>query len=513
MTKEGLPFDLAAQQLVELLELVSSFSDESSATQSAVERAAEVLEAEVAAVVLDGQVVHSVGFPPGAVPRDALVQIAAGELDSLQVPRLGRCGAISAQLDGEEGGGYLVIARSGEDDFTPAEWNLVRGMARILDLSLHMLRTMDSLRQRQRLMEHLYGIQRSISRRMPLQEVLETIVHCVNELLNDDLVGLWLSDPGDRDTMLLIASAGLDSSAAGQLWRIAPAEAGAAGRAVIDDDLAIVAGYDASGDSLRALTQGQLGRTMAAPVRENNQVIGSLFSASHRAGRTYSEIDGEIMLAFAENVSLALTDAKTLSDMNKAFHDSLTGLATRPLFLERLRERPASAAPELDRMALLFVDLDRFKEVNDTHGHAAGDMLLMEAAARIQASLRPGDVAARFGGDEFAVMLDLVSPAQATAVAQRIIDAVGRPYHISGQEVGVGASIGIALSEEASGISVEALMVRADAAMYHAKRNGRGRCETFRPGMEMAPTEHTVDDDLRQAIDELVHGVATVSER
>src|SRR5204862_1034436 len=203
---EDQPFDLAAQQLVELLELVSSFSDEASAAQGAVERAAQVLEAEVAAVVIGGRVVHAVGFPAGAVPAGPLAEISRGERDTLDVPRLGRCSAATAELEGQ---GHLVIARLGDDGFTAAEWNLLRGMARILDLSLQMLRTMDSLRQRQRLMEHLYGIQRSISRRMPLQEVLETVVYGGKELLGDEIVVLWLRDPGQPSTLLQVSNAGL----------------------------------------------------------------------------------------------------------------------------------------------------------------------------------------------------------------------------------------------------------------------------------------------------------------
>src|SRR5205814_6290542 len=107
------PFDLAAQQLVELLELVSSFSDEASAAQGAVERAAQVLEAEVAAVVIRGRVLHAVGFPAGALPEDQLAEVAAGTRDTMEVPRWGRCSAASAELDGP-GHGELVIARPGK---------------------------------------------------------------------------------------------------------------------------------------------------------------------------------------------------------------------------------------------------------------------------------------------------------------------------------------------------------------------------------------------------------------
>ena len=500
---EEQPFDLAAQQLVELLELVSSFSDESSAAQGAVERAAEVLEAEVAAVVMGGRVVHAVGFPAGTLPDEQLAEVADGRRTTLEVPRLGRCSAAAAALDGP-GQGHLVIARSGGDAFTAAEWNLLRGMARILQLSLQMLRTMDSLRQRQRLMEHLYEIQRSISRRMPLQEVLQTVVACVKDLLGDDVVGLWLPDPAEPDKLLLVASAGLAERPDGELWRVPVAQAGAAGRAVLTDDLS--ACYAGGDDQLTALVGARLCRTVAAPVRESLKVVGSLFSASHSTGRDYTDIDKEILLAFAENVSLALTDAKTLSDVNEAYHDSLTGLATRPLFLERLTESANGPVGELPGLALLFLDLDRFKRVNDTLGHAAGDSLLVGAAKRIQSCLRGGDLAARFGGDEFAVMLRSVSTAQAVAVAERIIHAVEQPYLIAGRELTVGVSIGVA-PRDADDTDIEVLMSRADAAMYQAKRAGRGRCQVYEPGLAMNPEHRPAEADIRRAIDEFAHPV------
>jgi diguanylate cyclase (GGDEF)-like protein len=496
---EDQPFDLAAQQLVELLELVSSFSDEASAAQGAVERAAQVLEAEVAAVVLGDRVVHAVGFPAGAVPVQALVEVAVVGRGTVEVPRLGHCSAAAAELDAT-GQGHLVIARLGDDGFTAAEWNLLRGMARILDLSLQMLRGMDSLRQRQRLMEHLYGIQRSISRRMPLQEVLQTVVHGLKELLGDDLVGLCLPDPQDPATLLLVAGAGLAERPDGQLWRVPVAEAGAAGRAVLADELVATDG----GPALAELTGGGVRATLAAPVRENAKVVGSLFTGSRSAGRHYTDIDEEILLAFAENVTLALTDARTLSDMNEAYHDSLTGLATRPLFLERLSAGIVTPADDEPGTALLFLDLDRFKQVNDTLGHAAGDSLLMGAAKRIQAALRGGDMAARFGGDEFAVMLHSVTLAQATAVAQRIIRAVERPYQIAGRDLTIGVSIGIAMGEP----DPDSLINRADAAMYHAKRAGRGCCKVYEPGMATNPGHKAADADLRRALDELMHRTA-----
>jgi diguanylate cyclase (GGDEF)-like protein len=183
--------------------------------------------------------------------------------------------------------------------------------------------------------------------------------------------------------------------------------------------------------------------------------------------------------AFAEQISLALNDRSTVERMEEALHDALTGLASRKLFLEKLETRLAKAAEEGARTALLYVDLDRFKTINDTLGHAAGDQVLMFTADRLRSHLRQDDVPARLGGDEFAVLLpDVTGPEEATAVAAAIVDALAVPMSVAQRRLVVNASIGIALSEP-GGRDAALLLHRADLAMYQAKRNGRGRFELF----------------------------------
>jgi diguanylate cyclase (GGDEF)-like protein len=188
-------------------------------------------------------------------------------------------------------------------------------------------------------------------------------------------------------------------------------------------------------------------------------------------------------------VSLALTDANTVDRMYQAFRDSLTGLASRGLFLDLLRERLRAA----EHVALLFVDLDRFKVVNDTLGHAAGDSLLVVMANRLKSQIRDTDIAARLGGDEFAVMLPgLATTREAAGVAQRILRVLGEPVVIAGREFLVGASIGIALN--APDVSDPAdLIRRADIAMYQVKRNGRSGYRLFSEDMQPALTETAIE--------------------
>lgn len=190
----------------------------------------------------------------------------------------------------------------------------------------------------------------------------------------------------------------------------------------------------------------------------------------------------------------------------RAFQDPLTGLANRALFLDRIDQCVARAAREKCLVAVLFFDLDHFKVVNDSLGHAEGDLLLKVAAKRLQSCLKAIDTAARLGGDEFAVLLeDILDIADAVRVAQRIVNAFEQPFLIDGREVLVTASLGIAISSgEDEG---EILLRNADLAMYSAKNQGRGRYALFEAEMHQAVLEKLeLQAEMRMALehDELV---------
>jgi diguanylate cyclase (GGDEF)-like protein/PAS domain S-box-containing protein len=168
---------------------------------------------------------------------------------------------------------------------------------------------------------------------------------------------------------------------------------------------------------------------------------------------------------------------------HQAFHDRLTGLPNRALFEDRLAHALAGARRASAQVAVLYVDIDDFKLVNDTLGHAAGDDLLREAASRVRGCLREADTAARFGGDEFAVLIEhLDGPEAARDATQRLLGALNAPLVIAGREVSQRASIGIALSDEETG-SAAALLRNADIAMYAVKARGEGGFALFEPSM------------------------------
>ena len=185
-----------------------------------------------------------------------------------------------------------------------------------------------------------------------------------------------------------------------------------------------------------------------------------------------------------------------------AHHDVLTGLPNRLAIMEKIEEAVARHRRRGDPFAVLLLDLDRFKHVNDTLGHAVGDALLRETAVRLKASLRETDVLARLGGDEFAIVQDRENDQHkdACALADRIIEIISTPFNIEGNEVNIATSIGIALAPEHA-TSSDSLMKMADLALYRAKSAGRNGYRFFDPEMSMAASaRHELENELRRAI-------------
>ncbi|MEN4547942.1 putative bifunctional diguanylate cyclase/phosphodiesterase [Pantoea agglomerans] len=184
-----------------------------------------------------------------------------------------------------------------------------------------------------------------------------------------------------------------------------------------------------------------------------------------------------------------------------AFHDVLTGLPNRALVEDRLTQALALATRHDQRVALLLIDLDRFKTINDTHGHHAGDELIIAVAQRLSRIVRASDTVGRIGGDEFIVVMpDVDNIGQLHSLAQRIIDELSEPFTLFGSDVWSGASIGLALAPK-DGVDRLELMRKADIALYEAKSGGRGTYRQFERAMdESVRTRQTIAADLRTAL-------------
>lgn len=185
---------------------------------------------------------------------------------------------------------------------------------------------------------------------------------------------------------------------------------------------------------------------------------------------------GDVLVAIRDISDEAEAEAKLTY---QALHDALTGLANRVSLATQLQVALDATVHTTGHVAVLFLDLDGFKQINDTLGHSAGDALLIAVAHRLKTAVRPGDTIARIGGDEFVVVCDeLADPAEAEMVAERVLSLLAEPLSLAGTEIAVTASIGIAVAEPGGG-DAETLLAHADAAMYRAKDLGRGRAEVF----------------------------------
>jgi diguanylate cyclase (GGDEF)-like protein len=447
--------------LTEYFTAVNAAEDEQTAIGNAVERAVETVEAEVGAVVRDGRVLGAYGFG-ASVPPPELLDVAAGQ-SLLTVAGLGELHALASPLDTESA---LIVARL-DEPFTPQERQMLLGMAQVLGLALRSIRVLATERhlraekERQAtLVESLLTIQRAISARRPLPEILDAVTSGAAELLHGATVALLLAD--------LSVASGV------ALGQDAAREAMAGGSVVV--------------------RPGRTGTVIAVPVRVTGEMAGCLVAQVS----TFHTEQRDQLAAFAQQVSLALTDARTVEAVREAHHDPVSGLPNRALFLKILDRVLASRATTADPTSVLFIDLDRFKAVNDSLGHDAGDQLLAQVGRRLRDCVRASDTIARLGADEFAALLHDLPVEAATMIAERIVASVKEPFRVAGREVFIGASVGVATSR-----SSDDLLRDSDVAMYRAKKDGTGRVLVYEPYMHTEALDRlSLRGDLQRALRE-----------
>ncbi|HEX6459663.1 MAG TPA: EAL domain-containing protein [Thermoleophilaceae bacterium] len=475
------------QQFNDLLATTSAAQGVRAARTAAIKKLGEDVGADFGAMLGRGAPIDWYGFGDGSAPGEGLLRAAQQGGGEVELPGLGRCHTIVGHLDH----GEVVLGRVGRSDFDQAERHLLEGLARLLEIILR-------LERRRILLEQLTSIQEAISRRASLQEVFDTIVHAAARLLDLEMVAIRVADSDDPGRMSTPAVIGhppelVEALRYGQTNAGATAAAPELGRLVVLDDY-----QSAPGARPEAVAYG-VTTSMAAPLHEHGSVIGSLVVSSRERDRHFTAVDQDMFVAFCEHASLALAAARTGDTMRQALTDPLTGLANRALFMDRLDHSLARAARRGAAVSVIFVDLDRFKLVNDTLGHAEGDKLLFDVAARIRGCLRRAETAARLGGDEFAILLEEARDEMAAAhVAQRVASALREPFMLGDREVFVTCSIGIAVGtvEDA-----ETLLRNADVAMYRAKGRGKDRYEIFEPEMHAEVMDRlALESELRRAV-------------
>jgi diguanylate cyclase (GGDEF)-like protein len=360
-----------------------------------------------------------------------------------------------------------------------------------------------NLHEKHRSLEEVYDFTRTLSGAGSRGTVVETLLAQAADLLHADDCWLFLAAP----------------EGGGRRWTLGPD-----GHAISQDlkadcvecqihDLAVqrhpaLVDADGAGDEL-AVRLRMLGHNQAMVARLSGTTgnIATLVVAD-RSGevRPFLKDDLRLFEALVHQAGVALDNAELIHRLRteaaaneyQSLHDALTDLPNRSYFDRSLNDSLAADAA----LAVLLLDLDRFKEVNDTLGHHNGDLLLQEVGARLRAVLRRNDVVARLGGDEFAVLVtDLASPEAAVHVASAVRAVLERPIRLGEVEVAVGASIGIAVAPQ-HGTTAEVVMQRADVAMYQAKDSGSGIALYDPDRDEYSPARLALVGELRAAVAE-----------
>jgi diguanylate cyclase (GGDEF)-like protein len=333
-----------------------------------------------------------------------------------------------------------------------------------------------------------------------IDELASEASRMIAEVLEIDFGGVLRLLPGG-DELLLVSAVGIPADLVGHArvpadYRSQSGYALATGQSIVVNDWSEEKRFQQSD------LQADHGMQSAAIIliKGKEEPFGVL-GAGTRSQRRFAQADVNFMQAIANVLANAVERRRAEQrTQHEALHDALTGLPNRNLFLDRLQHALSVAARRQTVIAVLFLDLDQFKLVNDSLGHAAGDELLAAVAPRLEQALRPGDTVARFGGDEFAVLAEDVGDGRgATRIAERIAEALARPFILRDREHFVSASIGISIGTGTE--EPEALIRDADSALYRAKEHGRGGYEMFDEVMRSRVIEHMqMENDLRRAI-------------
>jgi diguanylate cyclase (GGDEF)-like protein/PAS domain S-box-containing protein len=267
----------------------------------------------------------------------------------------------------------------------------------------------------------------------------------------------------------------------------------------------ISARREASAELARRLAQQSAVARLGRMVMERAEVAVVRHEAARAVAETrHAEPDSDFLQAVAHILASATERDRYEEQMrHDGLHDALTGLPNRTLLLDRLRQALARARRDGSRVAVIFLDLDNLKVLNDSLGHQAGDQLLRAIGPRLRRELRGTDTVARFGGDEFAVVCsDVTDEHHGAAIAERLVRAFEAPFVVDGEERFGSASVGVVITDPQAPREPEELLSDADAAMYRAKERGRGRAEVFDAGLRARITARlSVERDLRRALD------------
>ena len=346
----------------------------------------------------------------------------------------------------------------------------------------------------------LAEIDREILSSHSIESVMHAVLTHMRTLVPAGTVGILLLDQDNP----MLARVSVVRSACPDVIEMSRAAVTEADQALLqrNPEGAWIAPGSSAPDALQILLDHELTAAYVHPIVWRDALCGVLAFGFTRAAALDDEARKqirELAARMAVAISSAWRDAQLYA---QAHFDVLTGLPNRLLFSDRLSQHIVRSRRDGTGFALLFIDLDHFKNVNDTQGHSRGDVVLTEAGRRLVACGRASDTVARLGGDEFGILLtDLTRPREVNRVVQQMLSSLARPYVLDGQQSYLGASIGVAIFPS-DGVSAEDLLRKADTAMYRAKANGRAQAVFFEERMNREAYERVaLDRELRLALD------------
>jgi diguanylate cyclase (GGDEF)-like protein len=428
--------------------------------------------------------IHSVGFT-GAQAETAAQDVLRSDPDALDGSRL------VVDIESSRGHfGRLAAFYPEHYHFLPQERSLLMAYAGHAAAALETAAALDESRDRNTTLSALLALGKTLAEESTRAEVVQRLADAMPEIVNCDQADVLLWDPGDA----LLTRAASTSAAA--------LDRATAPRGVRDGSLAnrllematptLVTGTsDPILSSILTLTG--LATGVLVPIAARNTLFGVIV-----VGSDDHEPPGDVTLPerLSGVASLAATALEGLALLDEvrfqALHDPVTDLANSRLFEDRVTQSLSIARRGGSRLSLMFVDLDRFKAVNDTYGHKVGDELLRAVAERLLLMVRDEDTVARIGGDEFGILVqDTARRGDAEVVASKIVAALGQPFLVRGLTLFVGASVGVTMFPEDAD-TYDSVFSRADSAMYQAKAVGRGRFQMCQPQKSgSVPHSHT----------------------
>ncbi|WP_199424978.1 putative bifunctional diguanylate cyclase/phosphodiesterase [Actinotalea solisilvae] len=454
------------------------------------DRAAAAVLSTACVVVADARD----GRPPVVHARGLAAVRVAALADALLAGEEPEAGAVVVEIaSARRHHGWIAVlgTAAGRCPRDEHDRPLLQAYARHAAAGLDLLDALEDSRREAGRAHELLALAHGLATAPDAQAVATVVAEAVPAIVGSDGASLMLWDPA-RGALRTVATAGMTPEQA-ELLRGAEISADSIPEVVdlITRRRPLLLDADRVSRPLSALLGAVGARSLVVVPLVGDGALLGIVTASWR-GRSAQPSAEDVLhrcTGVADHAATALQNARLLETVrHQALHDALTGLPNRVLFTSELEDGLRRVAPG-HPTAVLFCDVDRFKTVNDQLGHAAGDELLRQVAARLRGELRPADVVGRLSGDEFAVRLADADEQTAVAVARRIVDALDQPFRIEGREVRITVSVGVAVHVGADGRG-ERLVAAADAAMYEAKERGRNQVAVAGavPGARVVPS-------------------------